>query len=78
MIAAGVDNPRSVFAADLDGDGDRDALSASSADDTVAWYANDGLGSFGPQQVISTANAVSGVFAADLDGDGDRAGNLLV
>jgi len=29
-----------VFAADLDGDGDRDVLSASNADDTISWYPN--------------------------------------
>ena len=64
---------RSVFAADLDGDGDGDALSASMCDHTIAWYENgDGLGTFGPRQVITNA-AVSAraVFAADLDGDGD-------
>ena len=38
-----------VFAADLDGDGDEDVLSASADDDTIAWYENtDGAGTFGP------------------------------
>ena len=32
----------SVFAADMDGDGDMDILSASLLDDTIAWYENDG------------------------------------
>jgi hypothetical protein len=65
---------RSVFSADLDGDGDNDVLSASVSDDKIAWYENtDGLGSFGPQQIITTStdNAVS-VFSADLDGDEDN------
>jgi hypothetical protein len=62
-----------VHAADLDGDGDLDALSASFGDDKVAWYENLGDGSFGPQQVISTAgNDPLYVYAADLDGDGDQ------
>ena len=38
----------SIYTADLDGDGDRDVLSASpNWDDTIAWYENsDGLGNF--------------------------------
>ena len=61
-----------VHAADLDRDGDPDALSASQADDKIAWYENDGTGSFGLQQVISnTADAAQASWCADLDGDGD-------
>ena len=63
----------SVYAADQDGDGDIDVLSASSGDDKIAWYENtDGAGGFGPQQVITTeADSARSVYAADLDGDGD-------
>jgi len=35
-------SPWTVFAADLDGDGDVDPISGSFDDNTVAWYANDG------------------------------------
>ena len=35
-----VDVAESIFAIDVDGDGDVDALSASTNDDTVAWYEN--------------------------------------
>ncbi|MGH9868011.1 MAG: FG-GAP-like repeat-containing protein [Candidatus Polarisedimenticolia bacterium] len=68
--AAGAD---AVFAADLDGDGDQDVLSASEVDDKIAWYENvNGLGTFGPQQVITVlANGAKSVIAADLDHDGD-------
>lgn len=64
---------RSVFAADVDGDGDLDVLSASEHDNKVAWYENqDGLGAFGSQNVITnTLNAAVDVFAVDLDGDED-------
>jgi len=64
---------QAVYAADLDGDGDQDVLSASVGDDKIAWYENmDGRGQFGPQRVITTlADGAVWVHAADLDGDGD-------
>jgi hypothetical protein len=72
IIQSDTDGPTSVYAADLDGDGDLDILSASSGDDKIAWYANDGSGQFGSQQVITTAAyGPNCVYAADLDGDGD-------
>ena len=63
----------SVSAGDVDGDGDLDVLSASWLDDKIAWYENiDGLGRFGPQQVITTsAHGAISVHASDVDGDGD-------
>ena len=62
----------SVYATDIDGDGDMDVLSASIGDDKIAWYANDGSGNFGTQQVITTAaDGAFSVYATDLDGDGD-------
>jgi cell fate (sporulation/competence/biofilm development) regulator YlbF (YheA/YmcA/DUF963 family) len=62
----------SVYAVDLDNDGDMDVLSASQNDDTIAWYRNFGNGCFSSQLVISTtANGVRSVWAADLDNDGD-------
>ncbi|MFN8349189.1 MAG: FG-GAP-like repeat-containing protein [Spirosomataceae bacterium] len=71
-ISTSANGAKSVYAADLDGDGDLDVLSASREDDKIAWYENNGNGGFGPQTVISVeANAVGSVYAADLDGDGD-------
>ena len=68
----------SVYAADLDGDGDVDVLSASSWSDgewqpgIVTWYENvNGQGNFGPQQVIATEVGSARVVAQDLDDDGD-------
>ncbi|MBI4878559.1 MAG: VCBS repeat-containing protein, partial [Planctomycetes bacterium] len=73
VISTAADKAASVCAADLDGDGDADVLSASWADNKVAWYENtNGAGSFGAQQVISTAaKGPSCVSVADVDGDGD-------
>lgn len=71
-ISIDVFQARSVFTADLDGDGDVDVLSASSRDDRVAWYENDGSGTFGAQQTLTIlADGAWSVGAADLDGDGD-------
>ena len=39
-IATNADGAASVFAADIDGDGDQDIISASLNDNTVAWYEN--------------------------------------
>ncbi|WP_420401960.1 FG-GAP-like repeat-containing protein [Flagellimonas sp.] len=62
----------SIFAADLDGDGDMDVLSASTRDSKIAWYENlDGLGAFGQQQTIGTPGGGHSVHAGDIDGDGD-------
>ncbi len=63
----------SVFAADIDGDGDVDVISASFTDSTIAWFENtDGAGTFGPQNVIAIRpRGATSVYAADVDGDGD-------
>ena len=72
VISTAADAPQSFYAADVDGDGDIDVLSASFNDDKIAWYQNDGGGNFGDQLVITTqADRAESVYAADLDNDGD-------
>jgi len=72
QIITQIPNPYSVYATDLDNDGDADVLSASTGDDKIAWYENEGSGNFGVQQIITTAaDGASSVYAADLDNDGD-------
>jgi hypothetical protein len=73
LITTGADNAQDVFAIDLDGDNDVDVLSASSNDDTIAWYESDGAMPPGfTEHVITTgADGANGVFAIDVDGDTD-------
>jgi len=46
VITTNADGAQSVYAEDLDGDGDSDVLSASTADGKIAWYENLGEGHF--------------------------------
>jgi hypothetical protein len=67
-----LDSPGTIFAADLDNDGDLDVISASKFNSKVVWYKNLGGGNFGPQMVISTSvNFVVSVYASDIDNDGN-------
>jgi hypothetical protein len=74
VITWNADDVAGVYAADLDGDGDLDALSASRSDNKIAWYENEGGSppAFASHHLITTdADGAYGVHAADLDGDGD-------
>ena len=73
VISWQADAATSVFAEDIDGDGDMDVLSASIADDKIAWYENiDGQGNFGGEIIITeSANSAQSVYSVDMDGDGD-------
>lgn len=72
MPSARADAPRKVIAADLNGDGALDIVTASANDDKIAWHLNDGTQWFAPQQVVATGlDFAWDVDAGDLDGDGD-------
>ena len=73
-ITSSADGIYSVYAKDLDNDGDMDIMSASANDDKIAWYENNGAGdpSFTARTIATTADGAASVFAADIDGDGDQ------
>jgi hypothetical protein len=70
-IDGDADGANSVYAADVDGDGDLDVLAAAGSDDDVLLYLNDGAGSFAKQTLDADAGVAYSVTAADMDGDGD-------
>ena len=72
-IATTAENSRSVFAADMDGDGDMDIISASYTDDTIAWYEN-GIGYSYTWDVDSGGTPLDGTYRATVAGS-DLAGN---
>ena len=65
------DGPTSVFAADVDGDGDLDLATANLWSDNVSALLNNGDGTYASHSVYPVGRLPRSVFAADLDGDGD-------
>ena len=67
IVTTNAGGARSVFAADIDGDGDMDLASASYNDNKIAWYENtQGIGTFGrafgSQQIVTTMQVVLQVY----------------
>ena len=71
VIDNNADGARSVYAIDVDGDGDVDILSASQNSDTVALYLSDGASPpvFAKLIIDNNADATESVYAIDVDGD---------
>ena len=61
----------SVYAADIDNDGDMDVLGSAFVDDDITWWENNGSGGFTLHLIDGSFNQASSVYAADVDGDGD-------
>lgn len=65
--------PVSLFAVDVDSDGDMDVLGAAALADDVTWWENEnGSGSVWTKHIIDEEfDAAYSVFATDMDGDND-------
>jgi hypothetical protein len=57
-----------IYAANLDDDKDIDLLCAARDGDEIAWWENDGNGSFTYHSIDNSLDYAYGVYAADLDG----------
>ena len=69
----------SIKGADIDGDGDNDIILAGQGGTVLGWLENeDGLGTFGEEQIISESNSLNirDLFVSDMDMDGDM--DLLI
>jgi hypothetical protein len=62
--------PYSVVAADLKGDGRLALICANEADNTLTVLTNDGSGDFGSNVTYKVGNSPKSVIAADVNGDG--------
>jgi len=71
-IEGNYNHASSVYAADMDGDGDMDVLGTASAIDDISWFENtDGTGTAWIKHKVANFTGAWSVYAADMDGDGD-------
>ena len=64
VVSTNANGATSVYAADVDGDGDIDVLSASLYDDKIAWYENDGVR---PLTLSSNTPQLGGIWTLQAD-----------
>ena len=65
---------RSVYATDMDGDGDVDILGAGENNNDISWWENDGdpkQNNWTEYTIDASFNGAFSVYATDMDGDGD-------
>jgi len=70
-IAGNFDGAVSVYAADIDSDGDMDVLGAACIADDITWWENDGEQDFTEHTIAGDFDGAISVYVADIDSDGD-------
>ena len=70
-IAEDFDGVTSVYAIDIDGDGDIDVIGAAENDDEIALWENDGDMEFTHHTISDDFDGATSVYAIDMDGDND-------
>ncbi len=70
-IKGDFDTALSVYAIDVDCDGDIDVLGAALDADDITWWENDGSQNFTERIIKGDYNGARSVYATDVDGDGD-------
>ncbi len=70
-IKGDFDGATSIYATDLDGDGDVDVLGTAYIAGDVTWWENDGNENFTQHTIDGTFDGAYSVYATDVDGDGD-------
>lgn len=73
-----LNGPGQVFAADINNDGNIDLATVSYDDNKSVWFAGDGTGGFGPEQIIESGGT-AGAFTIELDDfDGDTDKDVVI
>ncbi len=72
VVSSTISGASSVYADDIDGDGDIDLLATSFFNDTVSLFTNDGAEVFSETILTNQADGAHQAIMADVDGDGDQ------
>ncbi|MBO6606589.1 T9SS type A sorting domain-containing protein [Psychroserpens sp.] len=75
VISTSIANPACLDLRDLDNDNQKDFVltsASSGSGNDIVWYKGDGIGGFGPEQIIdATQNQAYTITFADFENDGD-------